>query len=736
MLHDAEARRRSGRLEFHDLLVLSRDLLRSPVHGAEVRAALHATHQRLLLDEFQDTDPIQVELAVRIAAGAAGDASSWTDVQPEPGRLFVVGDPKQSIYRFRRADISMYLLAQSHLGETVELSTNFRTTPSVLRWVNDVFSRLIVAQTGMQPSYRPLLEHRPEAPGGTRVVTLGREPLPDKTSATAVRTAEASEVALAIQTALAEKWQVRDGDTWRDVQPDDIAILVPARTSLPQLEAALDAAKVPYRAEASSLVYRTPEVRDLLMVARALDDPSDPLSLVSALRSPLFGCGDDDLWTWKQAKGSFSIFSRIPDDQAHHPVTQAISWLAQLQRRAQHLAPSEVLEAVVADRRMMETGIDTGRSRDVWRRLRFVLDQARSWTETEGGGLRSYLAWAERQGDEASRVAESVLPETDAHSVRILTIHAAKGLEFPVVIVSGLSSMPGGARRGIDVLWSDTGVAYKFKENLQTLDFEAAKPIDEQMGHAERLRLLYVAATRARDHLIVSLHRATRGPRDDGKKTSAELLAEASAAAGNPGASLPEVVSPLPTAQPTAPAAAPDWDSWLAGIQTARASAEAPVAVSPSSLEGGELMPGVELEVQAGLDKGPRNLELPPWNKGRYGTAVGRAVHDVLQTIDLATGAGLDEAVAAQCLAEGVEHRAEVADLCRSALSMPVVQRAAARRHWRETYVGAVQDDGTLLEGFMDLVYEEDDGSLVLVDYKADAVPVEALKARAAFYAP
>ena len=175
---------------------------------------------------------------------------------------------------------------------------------------------------------------------------------------------------------------------------------------------------------------------------------------------------------------------------------------------------------------------------------------------------------------------------------------------------------------------------------------------------------------------------------------------------------------------------------WLAGIQTARASAEAPVAVSPSSLEGGELMPGVELEVQAGLDKGPRNLELPPWNKGRYGTSVGRAVHGVLQTIDLATGDGLDEAVAAQCLAEGVEHRDAVADLCRSALSMPAVQRAAARRHWRETYVGAVQDDGTLLEGFMDLVYEEDDGSLVLVDYKADAVPVEALKARAAFYAP
>lgn len=139
----------------------------------------------------------------------------------------------------------------------------------------------------------------------------------------------------------------------------------------------------------------------------------------------------------------------------------------------------------------------------------------------------------------------------------------------------------------------------------------------------------------------------------------------------------------------------------------------------------------------AGRAKGKRSLEEPPWAKGRYGTAVGRAVHGVLQVVDLATGDGLNEAVAAQCVAEGVvEHADVVRALVRSALESDVVRRAAAREHWRESYVGTLQDGATVLEGFVDLIYREDDGSLVVVDYKADDVPAEAIPARVAYYRP
>ena len=124
VLEAAEGRRADGRLEFHDLLVLTRNLLRD---NAEVRAVLQQRYRRLLLDEFQDTDPIQVEIAVRIAGGAQATQARWEDVVVPPGSLFVVGDPKQSIYRFRRADIAMYLRAQQVLGGEVTLSTNFRS---------------------------------------------------------------------------------------------------------------------------------------------------------------------------------------------------------------------------------------------------------------------------------------------------------------------------------------------------------------------------------------------------------------------------------------------------------------------------------------------------------------------------------------------------------------------------------------------------------------------------------
>ena len=170
--------------------------------------------------------------------------------------------------------------------------------------------------------------------------------------------------------------------------------------------------------------------------------------------------------------------------------------------------------------------------------------------------------------------------------------------------------------------------------------------------------------------------------------------------------------------------------------RSARAS-----ALSASQLEGTPVAPApaatdaVGAPADPGLAKDARDLELPPWNKGRYGTAIGRAVHGVLQTVDLATGAGLADAVAAQTLAEGVIEYAElVAQLARSALDAPLVARAAVRPFWRETYVGTTVGD-QVVEGIVDLLYRDDDG-LVIVDYKTDAVPASALPARVEFYRP
>jgi ATP-dependent exoDNAse (exonuclease V) beta subunit len=395
--------------------VLARELVRSDRHGEAVRGRLQDRYRRILLDEFQDADPIQIELAVRIAGGAAGGAADWRDVPIPEGSLFVVGDPKQSIYRFRRADIATYLEAQDGIGRSVQLTTNFRTTASVVAWVNTVFDRLIVAEPGSQPAYRALDADRGDAPGGTNVVVLGAEAHPRETKAPAVRDAEAAEVADVIRTAVAEGWQVYDGatDRWRRVRLGDVAVLVPARTSLPQLEAALDAADVPFRAEASSLVYRTPEVRDLLMTARAVDDPSDALALgqrAALARLRLRRRRPLDVEARGRTFNSWHLIrDGVPED---HPVRVAVTYLRALHDERNARAPSELLDRIARDRRLFEVaGVGT-RGRDVWRRLRFVIDHSRAWSESEHGALRSYLGWARRQGDESARVAEAILPET------------------------------------------------------------------------------------------------------------------------------------------------------------------------------------------------------------------------------------------------------------------------------------------------------------------------------------
>ncbi|MBV8952443.1 MAG: UvrD-helicase domain-containing protein, partial [Actinobacteria bacterium] len=734
-LEAAGERKAAGRLEFHDLLVLARALLRDPHHGARIRQQLHDRYRRLLLDEFQDTDPIQIDLAVRIAGADPQHAGrpSWDEIALAPGHLFVVGDPKQSIYRFRRADIATFLAARDHLpGDdgVVELTANFRTGEPVIAWVNHTFANLMAlrpesdAPVASQADYVSLTATRPAATAGPPVAVLGRDEHAANTTADELRVAEAAAVARTIAEALDDGWTVDDGNGgFRPAVLGDIAVLVPARTSLPFLEDALQDHGIGYRTESSSLVYATRAVRDLLMVVRAVDDPTNTLHIAAALRTPLLGCGDDDLFRFKvERRGRWSYLADQPDTvPADDPVRCALEFLRALNREQRWLAPSELLDRIARERRVFELGFVEGRPRDVWRRIRFVIDQARAWSEATGGGVREYLHWVEQQTAEGTHVAESILPETDDDAVRIMTVHAAKGLEFPVTILSGMSTNPQGRRTAVEVAFPPRGdVAYKFGRQLATPEFEAWKPIDEQMAFEERVRLLYVACTRARDHLVVSLYRKERrsaAPVE--RRTNAELVLEGM------GALLDHVPDAVPDAGervgprvrrpgPKPPEAPPPFEVWRRERDAAIARGSRPTTVAATALteegtpdaaaepDGGAAGHGAETAVVAadpGLQKRPRDLDLPPWLKGRYGTAVGRAVHGVLQSIDLATGEGLDAAVASQCEAEAVPERAsDVRALVSRALESPSVRAAATRPHWREVYACTPVGEDRLLE--------------------------------------
>jgi ATP-dependent exoDNAse (exonuclease V) beta subunit len=743
-LDAAAERRRAGELEFHDLLVLARDTLRHADNGATVRAALHRRYRHLLIDEFQDTDPIQVDLAVLIAGPDPTDATDeWHEVDTREGHLFFVGDPKQSIYRFRRADISLFLRAAERFGSgdrRLSLTTNFRTGASILDLVNEAFGDLIHAQEHdgipSQPGYEPLVAVRPDARTGPPVAVLGAAAHEDEPSAAEIRSREAADVAAAVTRVLEEGWRIDrnphgTAPDWQPARAGDITIMIPTRTSLPALEDALATAGISYRAESASLVYASRLVRDLLLTLRAIDDPSDELRIVAALRSPLFGCGDDDLFRYRRQRGGrFDYTEPPPDDMPDDDIVAAgLAYLRQQHEARRWASPSELADRVVRDRRVLELGEAEGRARDLWRRIRFVLDQARAWTDTTNGTLRQYLAWIGQQTAEGSRVAEAVLPETDDDAVRIMTVHAAKGLEFPVTIVSGLSTQPQYRTAGAEVVWPPgRPCLIRIGKTVVSAAFEAHLPIDEQMSHDERVRLLYVACTRAQDHLILSLHRRTRKQPPDtaGRLTSAELLASA---LDDLLPTLPEIaatLSPPPTPVPAEPppsAAAngagvadlPPLDEWRLRREAALTAGARPRTVAATTLTP-DGRP--DTSPDPGLHKRPRDLDLPPWQKGRYGTAIGRAVHGVLQTIDLATGAGRDEAVAAQAAAEGViGHEQHIDALVRAALASPSVVAAAGRAHWRELYVGVPLGGDRTLEGYVDLLYRRDDG-LVVVDYK------------------
>ena len=263
VLRWADQRAAEGRLLFHDLLVLARDALRNH----EVRAASRARYQRILIDEFQDTDPLQIEIAVLLASSRDDIAArGWSDdplTPPDAGRLFFVGDPKQSIYRFRRADIDLYEKAQDVFADRpLHLTENFRSVASIVRFVNSLFKPWMESADAIgQPAFTPLTPYIDDHETSPTVGFLGDEAT--GVPAAEIRLQEADAVVRVIAQAKRDGWMVRDEktDELRPADYRDIAVLMPTRASLPALDHGLDAAGIPVRVESRILIWNTPEVQ-------------------------------------------------------------------------------------------------------------------------------------------------------------------------------------------------------------------------------------------------------------------------------------------------------------------------------------------------------------------------------------------------------------------------------------------------------------------------------------------
>jgi superfamily I DNA/RNA helicase len=482
-LAEYETAKGSG-LDFMDLLLRASDLLAA---DPRVARCLAERFRYIFVDEFQDTDPLQAQLLRALSADGA------------PGRLFVVGDPKQSIYGFRRADIQVYRKFREEMvaegGEDVPLAHNFRSRPDLLGTLNGLFPRILAGGEDFQPSYAPVVPHRTD-PGDGHPVTLFR------LDAAVDEPEFLRDLVLRIVGSV--KVRGRDG-TDRPASFRDVAVLYRSDASgevLSGYRRALAAGGIPYVVPSRKGFFLRQEIQDLRMVLSAVDVPADRPARHAALKTLFFGLSDEEI---------LPLYGEDPS-AASDRVRDALALLARLSARRERASLPELLAELYR-----ETAVDFVAARlpggeRLLQNLSKAAEMARAFEWAGAGSLKLFLAEIRRKAAEGREEDEVPDFEEGEDAVRISTIHAAKGLEFPVVILGGLSR---GGRKGPEGLRADRvhGLSAVIFPGFRTWSAfrqvpGAGSPVtferwEREKGMAEERRLLYVAATRARDRLYL-----------------------------------------------------------------------------------------------------------------------------------------------------------------------------------------------------------------------------------------
>jgi len=542
-----EMKATNGALDFLDLLLVARNLMRDNRH---VREGFQRRFKRIFVDEFQDTDPLQAEILLLLAADDPSE-TDWRKARPLAGRLFLVGDPKQSIYRFRRADVAIYREVCRRLqdwGATpLHLTTSFRGVPQIQSFVNATFAPVMTGDDlTLQAGYVPLTRHRLAIDDQPSIVAL---PVPEPYARRYV-TGRAIEQSLpgAVGAFVDwivnhSKWKVteRSGSAPVDVSAKHICLLFrrfvswESDVTRPYVEA-LEARGIPHVLVGGRAFHEREEVEALRAALTAIEWPDDELSVFATLRGPFFAIGDEELLEWAHhfgrrtgdrfTRGIFHPFrvpkvfdENTPEEIAHlRPIAEALWLLQRLHRHRNYVQKEDgahaggfsertsggvsgtLQELLAATRAHVGFALRTGGEQA----LANVLHIAELARQYEMGGGISFRGFVDelRVAAETAQASEAPILEEDSDGVRMMTVHKAKGLEFPVVILADLTcklSRPDAGR------WIDpTGSLCALKlggwapTDLLLHGYEEA-----ERDRAEGERLAYVAATRARDVLVV-----------------------------------------------------------------------------------------------------------------------------------------------------------------------------------------------------------------------------------------
>ena len=519
---------RAGKLDFLDLLVLTRDLLRN---DESVRTELQKRFTHLLVDEFQDTDPLQAEMLLLLASDDPKE-SDPDRVTVMPGKLFLVGDPKQSIYRFRRAEVSLYetikarLLAQSgkpgSAASLVHLQTSFRSAPSIQAFVNAAFEPLMKTNARRsQADYVALAPIRPDPVGRPTVIALPvPRPYSDFGNAAKVTNWKIEE-SLPDAVGAFVDWLVNESG-WTITPPPHAGSSEPVRIStrhvcllFKRLQSfgndvtrpyvrALEVRRLPHVLVGGKSFHEREEVIALRSALAAIEWPDDGMSIYAALRGPFFALSDDALIAFRHTQRHLHPLRKRDDaklTELTRPVGGALDVLARLHvgRNRRSIADS-IAQFLEATRAHAGVAIWPAGEQALGNILR-VLDMARRF---EQGSVTSFRAFVGRLEEDAQRggVNEAPVVEEGTDGVRIMTVHKAKGLEFPVVILvdptaNATFREPSRYVDAARKLWAVPLCGASPTELLERRD----EILDQDLEEARRL--LYVATTRARDLLVV-----------------------------------------------------------------------------------------------------------------------------------------------------------------------------------------------------------------------------------------
>ena len=507
-------KRSAALLDFDDLIFAARDLLRE--HN-EVRRARAVRFTHVLVDEFQDTDPLQTEIFWRLCGeppvGGAND--EWEQFQIRPGGLFLVGDPKQAIYRFRGADITAYIRArQAFLSQApdsvLSISTNFRSCPPIMRYVNELFETPLSVEKG-QPGFIALDPFQPERVEGPSVAALDIKVADEegKASAQQLRDGEAEAVAnMCAHLIGSEAILDRKSGERRVCKAGDIALLAPTGSDLWRYEEALERRRIPVATQAGKGLFRRQEVQDLIAVTRVLADQRDTLALGALLRGPLVGLTEEELldivWQLPRCEDAPDLLPRLdlrvsPEGISHLYARDVIEKLQALRRRVNATTPHDLLSQAIDVLRVRPILLQ--RHRDQAERALANVDLYLSFSRAYAvRGLRAFaeamtVAWT---GE--SRAVEG-RPDVQEEAVTLYSMHAAKGLEWPIVIP--VNTMTKAKTLESAVTDRASGRFYCPVFGVPPTGYKAARDAEKAELDRERIRLWYVATTRARELLIL-----------------------------------------------------------------------------------------------------------------------------------------------------------------------------------------------------------------------------------------